>query len=186
MKYVLRAHLKVLVIFLAVVTILRFEIPGSLGAFFNLVGLWVGGVIGMALVDLDRLIHIYIEHPELNLSQDFRRLVKEQKWKEAAELLISRRFEQTNLAFRNGVFAVVFIPVLFFANTSSAGLFGKGLASGVMLHFLYDAWRDCLRDRPRFEQWILWMVQREVPFQQKKFFLWGLTGVFGILTLFLL
>lgn len=188
MRGVIRRHLLVLLFYLVGVTFLRLfylGLPGSLNSFFELVGFWFGGVVGMALLDLDRFIHIYVEHSETSLSQEFRRFVKEQRWKEAAEFLMSRRFEQTNLAFRNGVFAIVFLPVVLFAFTSTSGMLGKGLAAGVMLHFLYDAWRDYQNDRERFKSWFLWMVQREVPFEQKRILLIGLTAAFGLLSLLL-
>lgn len=181
-----RSHLKVLLIYLAAVTILRWEFPSSLRAFFDLVGFWVGGVVGLGLLNLDRWIYVYVERPHEQLSQQVQGLVRKQRWQDAAETLLVRRNEQYNLAFRNGVFAVVFLPVLFFIFTSTAGLFGKGIAAGVMLHFLYDAWRDQLTKPKHLNSWLFWMVSREVTLEEQKAFLWGLTGAFGLLSLLLL
>jgi hypothetical protein len=181
-----KSHLKVLLIYLAAITILRWEFPSSFRAFFDLVGLWVGGVIGFGLLNLDRWIHVYAERPHEQLSQQVQGLVKKGQWKDAIETLLVRRGEQYNLAFRNGVFAVAFLPVLFFALTSTAGLFGKGIAVGVMVHFLYDAWRDQLTRPKHLNSWLFWMVNRDFTLEEQKVFLWGLTGVFGLLTLLLL
>lgn len=179
-------HLKVLLVYLAAVTILRWEFPGSLRAFFDLLGFWVGGAIGMALLDLDRLIHVYAMRPHEQLSQQVQEMVRKRKWRDAAETLAVRRSEQYNLAFHNGVFALVYLPVLFFAITSSSGLFGKGVAAGVMVHLLYDAWRDQLAKPEHLNKWLFWMVNRDVTLQEQKVFLWILTGAFGLLTLLLL
>lgn len=181
-----KAHLRVLIIYLVAVTILRWEFPRSFRSFFDLVGLWLGGVIGFGLLNLDRWIHIYVERPHEQLSQQIKGLVSKRQWKDAIETLLVRRSEQYNLAFRNGVFAVIFIPVLFFAISSTAGLFGKGIAVGVMVHFLYDAWRDQLTKPKQLNSWLFWMVSREVTFEEQRIFLWGLTGAFGLLSLLLL
>ncbi len=186
MRQLVRKHLLVLIVYLGVVTILRAELPRTISMFFDLVGFWVGGVIGMALLDLDRLIHVYIERPDEQLSQQMRMHLSKQQWKNALETILIRRREQYHLAFRNGIFAAVFMVVVFFAFSSSAGLFGKGLTAGVMVHFLYDAWRDYLRDKERFKSWFLWMVQREIPLREQKLALYGLTGIFGFLSLLLL
>lgn len=186
MRNLAKSHFKILFLYLLVVTVLRAEIPGNFGMFFDLLGFWLGGVIGTLLLDLDRLIHIYVERPEEQLSQQVKELVRKQQWKEAAGTLILRRREQYNLAFRNVIFAAVFIPVVFFAFTSAARLFGKGLAAGVMVHFLYDAWRDYLKDKERFRSWFMWMVQRDVPLREQKLLLYVLTGIFAFLTFLLL
>lgn len=186
MKKIARKHLIVLGIYLLSITILRWELPKSFVMFFDLAGFWVGGVIGMVLLDIDRIIHIYIERPHEQLSQQIQQYLKQKQWKDAAETLLLRRGEQYHLAFRNAIFAVAFVPVLFFAFTSTAGLFGKGIAAGVMLHFLYDSWRDYRRDPGHLKSWLFWMVTREIPFREMKIFLWGLTGVFGFLNLLLL
>lgn len=186
LKKLARSHYKVLLIYLAAVTILRWEFPGSFRAFFDLVGFWVGGVIGMGLLGIDRVIHVYVMRPHEQLSQQIQNMIRKKQWKESLETLLVRRAEQYNLAFRNGVFGLVYIPVLFFAITSSAGLFGKGVAVGVMVHLLYDAWRDQLTKPEHLNKWLFWMVSRDVTLEEQKLFLWVLTGAFGILTLLLL
>jgi len=186
MRRLVVSHLRVLIIYLIVLTILRWEWPGTWRALFDLVGLWIGAFIGMALLNLDQLVHVYFMRPQEQLSQQIQSLVKQKKVREAAQTLLIRRGEQYHLAFRNGVFALVFIPVLFFAITSTSSLFGKGIALGVMVHFLYDAWRDQLT-RPQFlNSWLFWMVSREVSLEEQKTFLWLLTGAFGLLNLLLL
>src|SRR4030067_1100051 len=110
------AHLKVLLIYLTVVTILRWEFPHSFGALFSL----------------------------------------------------------------------VYIPVVFFAVTSSSGLFGKGVALGVMVHLLHDIWRDQLKNPSELNSWLFWMVSRDVTLEAQKIFVWVLTAAFGMVSLILL
>lgn len=180
------AHLRVLLIYLVLVTILRWELPRSFGAFFDLLGLWIGGAIGVTLLSLDRVLHVYVMRPHEQLSLQMQELVRKRLWKDALETLAVRRNEQYNLAFHNGVFALVYIPVLFFAVTSTAGLFGKGIALGVMLHLVYDAWRDQLAHPEHLNKWLFWMVSREVTLEEQRTFLWIISGAFGLLTLILL
>lgn len=186
LKKLARAHLKVLLIYLAVVTILRWNWPSSFSGWITLFGFWVGGIIGLTLVNLDRWVHVYVERPHEQLSQQIQEMVRRQRFKDAVETLLVRRKEQYHLAFRNAVFAVVFLPVIFFIFTSSSGLFGKGIAAGVMLHLLYDAWRDQLADPKHLNSWLFWMVNREVTLSEQKAFLWILTGAYGVLNLFIL
>ena len=180
------AHLKVLLIYLTVVTILRWEFPHSFGAFFDLVGLWVGGVIGLGLLGLDRVLYVYVIRPHEQLSQQIQEKVRTQHWKEALETLLARRKEQYHLAFRNGIFALVYIPVVFFAVASSSGLFGKGVVLGVMVHLLHDIWRDQLKNPSELNSWLFWMVSRDVTLEEQKIFVWVLTAAFGMVSLILL
>lgn len=180
-----KPHLVALLIYLAVVTILGWEFPRTWGMFFDLVGLWIGGVIGLVLLGLDRVIQVYVGRSHEQLSQQVQSYLKKGQWKDALETLLARREEQSNLAFRNGVFGVVFLPVLFFGVTSSASLFGKGLVVGVMLHFLYDAWRDQLKRPEHLNKWLFWMVSRDVTMQEQRALLWILTGLFALFTLLL-
>jgi hypothetical protein len=186
MKSSFYSHLRVLVIYLLAVSVLRGVIPHNILMVLDLIGLWIGGLLGFLLLDLDRLINVYIERPQEQLSLEVRQLVSRQQWKAAANMLFMRRREQSHLAFRNGVFGVIFLGVVFFAFTSAANLFGKGLAAGVMIHFLYDAWRDSMRDPERFVSWFGWMVQRELALKQQRMILYLMTGTFALFTLLIL
>ncbi|OGY20723.1 MAG: hypothetical protein A2900_00070 [Candidatus Chisholmbacteria bacterium RIFCSPLOWO2_01_FULL_50_28] len=186
MRKLISEHVRVLVVYLIVFMLLRWEWPGSVRGMFDLVGLWVGGAIGMALLGLDRVIHVYATRPHEQLSQQVSSLVGQRKLREALQTLLLRRGEQYHLAFRNGVFALVFIPVLFFAITSTSGLFGKGIALGLMVHLVYDIWRDQLTRPQHLNSWLFWMVSREVSPEEQRTFVWILTGGFGLLNLLLL
>lgn len=178
MREISKAHLRVLVIYLVIISLLRFEIPRNFSFVLDLAGLWVGGLIGMALLGLDRLVHVYVERPGEELSVAVKQLIGQRNYRQALENLLARRREQTNLAFRNGVFALVMLPVAFFAFTSTSGMFGKGLVAGVMLHFLYDAWRDLLRQPEYFKSWFLWMIRKEFSLEEQRMVLVGISGAF--------
>jgi hypothetical protein len=183
MKEIVKSHILALIIYLASFTVLRWVFPKNIGMIIDLIGLWFGAAIGMVLLDLDRVVHVYFERPHEQLSQQVQQNVKVRQWKDAIETLLLRRNEQYHLAFRNGVFGLIFLVIVFFAFSSTAGLFGKGLVAGVMFHFLYDAWRDYLKDRKRFSSWFTWMVAREVPMREQKIALWVITGAFGLMHL---
>src|SRR4030043_2458247 len=186
MKKICLSHFRVLVIYLLAVSVLRWKIPHNIPMVLDYLGLWVGGILGFLLIDIDRLIHIFIERPEEQLSQEVRQLFARQQWKVALDTLIARRKEQYHLAFRNGVFGIVFLGVVFFAFTSASNLFGKGIAAGVMVHFLYDSWRDSIREPDRFASWFTWMVQKEIPLKQQRVILYAMTGIFLFFTLYIL
>lgn len=180
MRESIKNHGKILVVYLLAVMLVGFKIPTGFRVIVDWLSLWIGGVLGMALLPLDRLIHVYVERPEEQLSLQIRQLVKSQKYQEAAATLYLRRGEQYHLAFRNAVFAAVFLLVVLFAFTSSPGMLVKGLTAGVMVHFLYDAWRDYLKRLDHFKAWFMWMVRREYALGEQKVVLTILTLLFAV------
>lgn len=142
----------------------------------------VGVVVGTLLLYLDRVVYT-LSYPKEQLSQQFAWLVKERRYREALSLLDNRRGEQNKLTFRSALFMVAWVPLAFFALTSTSGLFGKGVVMGLMFHILVDSWRLQRADSTRLNERLFWQVGRVVRPEEQLVFMYVLSGVFVLLSL---
>jgi hypothetical protein len=145
----------------------------------------VGGFIGYWLLSLDRFVDVYLTHPETQLSHYVRYYIQKGNYRWAWTTLEQRKAEQTRLTFHNAVFQAIWVILAVFAVTSSPGLLGKGVVMGLGLHLLLNEWRDYIESPDRLRRWLFWQVQREITLKEQKLFLWGVTGITALLTLFL-
>ncbi len=148
---------------------------------FNWIGWVVGVVIGVLVLFVDRIVYTY-SYPGTQISQQFAWYIKEKKYMSALELLDVRRLEQERLTFRSSLFMAIWVPLSFFALTSTTGLFGKGVVMGLMLHILYDAWRLQKSDPKRLHVRLFWLIKREVTDEERLVFLSVITGIFAVMS----
>lgn len=139
----------------------------------------VGVVAGVLILFADRIVYTY-SYPSAQISQQFAWYIKEKKYGSAFELLDARRLEQERLTFRSSLFMVIWVPLSFFALTSTTGLFGKGVVMGLMLHILSDAWRLQRVEPRRLHVRLFWLIKREIRDEERLVFLWTMTAIFVI------
>ena len=149
---------------------------------WEILGWWLGGAVGWWLLVLDRWVWVYWTRPETQLAHRVRWLVSQRRIKEAWEEILRRKEEQDRLAFRSVLFQLAWLGLAFFAVTSTAGMFGKGVVMGVGLHLLYDEWKDYLKSAQLLRDWLFWPVKREVSLKETRFYLILMTVVFGLLS----
>lgn len=137
----------------------------------------VGVVVGVMILFADRIAYTY-SYPGTQISQQFAWYIKEKKYLTALELLDLRRLEQERLTFRSSLFMIIWVPLAFFAITSTTGLFGKGVVMGLMLHILADAWRLQMKDPRRLHVRLFWIIKREVTDEERQVFLYIITALF--------
>jgi len=180
MKAEIRRHGLAYLIYFGVITILRWQWN------YDLVWLWLGGVVGYGLVFLDRLVYVYLLHPHEQLSQQVQYSLRQRNLKGALELLHMRRGEQGKLSFRSFLFVVAWVPLALFALTSTGEVFAEALVMGLGLHLVYDFWRDQQENAEVLNQRLFWQVKRVVSLKEQKIFLWGFSAVFVGLSLMLI
>lgn len=145
---------------------------------------WLMGVIlGAHFLKLDQLFYVYFTKPEDQLSLEVKELIGQKRMTEVWDLL-DTRVEEQRLVSRSVLFQIGWVVLAFFTLTSTAGLFGKVLVMAIGLHLLLEEWEDVLTSRGI--SWLFWPIKREVSLREQKWFLWGMTGVFVILTFLLL
>ena len=141
----------------------------------------VGVVVGVIILFADRIAYTYSYHGA-QISQQFAWYIKEKKYLTALDLLDARRLEQERLSFRSALFMAIWVPLSFFALTSTTGLFGKGVVMGIMLHILADAWRLQVKDPRRLHVRLFWIIKRVVTDEERQVFLWVITGIFALMS----
>ncbi len=143
---------------------------------------WLCGVIvGVLFLFADRIVYTY-SYPGAQISQQFAWYIKDKKYIKGLELLDDRRLEQERLTFRSALFMTIWVPLAFFALTSTTGLFGKGVVMGLMLHILADAWRLQRSDPKRLHIRLFWIIKREITDEERLVFLSVITGLFAMLS----
>lgn len=141
-------------------------------------GMWGAGVVlGVLILFADRIVYTY-SYPGAQISQQFAWYIKAKKYWSALELLDVRRLEQERLTFRSALFMAVWVPLAFFALTSTSGLFGKGVVMGLMLHILHDSWRLQRVEPRRLHVRLFWLIKREISEEERLVFLWVMSAIF--------
>jgi len=176
MKRYILVHLPMALVYGVVVFVLN---AGWNGNILNWM-MWVVGVmIGVLVLFVDRIVYTY-SYPGTQIAQQFNWYIKEKKYLKAIELLDDRRLEQERLTFRSALFMVIWVPLAFFALTSTIGLFGKGVVMGLMLHILYDSWRLQKSDPRRLHVRLFWIIKREITDEERLVFMSIITGLFAL------
>ena len=141
---------------------------------------WILGVVfGVLILFADRIVYTY-SYPATQISQQFSWYIKQKKYLTALNLLDVRRLEQERLTFRSCLFMAIWVPLSFFALTSTTGLFGKGVVMGLMLHILADAWRLQKREPRRLHIRLFWLIKREIRDEERLVFMWIMSAIFVV------
>ncbi len=181
-KYVL-SHLPMALVYGAIIFVIKGLFPISdVGNYLNWAGWVIGVIVGVLVLFVDRVVYTF-SYPGTQISQQFSWYWKQKQYLTALSLLYDRRLEAERLTFRSSLFMALWVPLAFFATTSTQQLFGKGVVMGVMLHILYDSWRLQKTDPRRLHLRLFWLIKREVADNERLVFLWVMTGVFVIISL---
>lgn len=157
-------HLLITLGWLVIITLLRWFWH------LSLVWLWLGGLIGTFLLDIDHLIYFLMTNPHELTSQRVKRLLEQHRFKETLSLMADTRRERPKLALHNALFQVILYILAFFVLTSTNNLFGAGLVMGLALHLLKDEFQDLIIDEEYLRTWLFWPVKIEISLQNQKFF----------------
>lgn len=176
-----RRHLLVTFVWLVVITFLRWSWH------WNLILLWLGGLVGTFLLDLDQLLYALFIYPQELTSMRVKRLIQQQRFKDALALLADTQGERTKLAFHNALFQPIFYVFCFFVLTSTGSLFGAGLVMAMALHLLKDELELLMKGRDEeLRKWLFWQVKGKVSLRNQKFFIILMLLVFLGLNLLLI
>ena len=143
----------------------------------------IGCMIGVSVLFVDRIVYTY-SYPQTQIAQQFAWYIKEKRYLTALDLLDARRLEQERLTFRSSLFMAIWVPLAFFALTSTTGLFGKGVVMGLMLHILFDSWRLQQKEPRRLHIRLFWLIKREVSDEERLVFMYIMTGIFVLFSFF--
>lgn len=100
--------------------------------------LWLGGLLGTLLPDIDHLIYVYFLRPQELTSQRVNYMLGKRNVWGSLSLLAETRSERTKLIFHTATFQLIFLVLTFLVITSSGSMFGRGLVLAFSLHLLVD------------------------------------------------
>ncbi len=138
--------------------------------------------MGVYLLFLDRLVYVYT-YPQEQLSQHFAYLWRQNKYRQALELLDSRRTEQQRLMLRSALFMGFWLLLAIFSLTSSLSMVGRGAVMGMMAHVLFDSWRLQKFDPEKLNKRLFWPIKRAFSREEQMWLLIIMTVLFGVLSL---
>jgi len=127
----------------------------------QLVGLWVGGLIGAFLLDFDHLIYCFWQNPHEFTPQRLKRFLELKQYRYGLDLLFETQGERKKLIFHSILFQLILLVMVFFVLSSSAGLIGKGLVLVLFLQTLRNQFEEFLKTG-QMDSWF-WQLQLDLP-----------------------
>lgn len=95
--------------------------------------LYIGGLVGLFMPNLDHLLHIFVFKPQELTTQRALLLLRNKEYKNLLMLIYDTREERIDLIFHTTLFQIIFTVLTFWVVTSSVSLFAKGLVLAYML-----------------------------------------------------
>lgn len=178
LKKEITSHFLVTLIWLVAISLLRWYLK------WNLVFLWLGGLFGTFLLDIDHLIYWFFTSQEKQDSKIAKMLWQKKDFKGLLLLLERYHDTHTRLIFHTALFQVIFLIFSFFIFTSSESFFAWGLVGAINLHLLKDEWEEYLKGKEEhLNDWLFWQVKKEISLGEQKIYLLSATVLFLFLTL---
>lgn len=112
----------------------------------SILPLWIGGILGLLMPDLDKLYYTYVVNPKTknNLSKDQflanRDEFENKVYDDAKNSSLVTLFHTAN-------FQLFFVVLGFFVVSSTASMLGKGVVVGFLLHLLVEQVMTYLRSK---------------------------------------
>lgn len=172
-------HLNISLIYLAVISILRFKLD------LNLIPFWIGGLLGAVILYSDYFFQVFLVQPELDVSKEAKRLYKEGKYKDMYSCVVSGIPEIKSLTFHTVLFQIIFNAFGLFVVTSTSSYLGQGLILSALLYLLTEQYRELKKNGQLGADWFSRINVKPSP-QSQKYYLTVMVVLFIILTSFVL
>lgn len=174
-------RLLVTLVWLVIITLLRWHWQ------WRLISLWLGGLAGTFLLDVDHLLYTLIAYPQEVTSRRVKRFLEQGRFKESLVLLATTSRERVRLAFHNALFQPVLYVFCFFVLTSTSNLFGAGLVMAMALHLLREEISFLLQGKEEdLQRRLFWQMKGGISLRNQKFFVILMLLVFLGLNLLLI
>lgn len=98
--------------------------------------LYLGGLVGLFLPNLDHLLYVFVLKPYELTSQRIIAFIKNKQVKEAIVLLYDTKEERSDLMFHTILYQLIFTILTFWVVSSSGNLFGRGLVLAYYLNLV--------------------------------------------------
>ncbi len=152
-----------------------------------LIGLWLGGFLGIFLIEIDHFLYVFLSNPHELTSLRVKRLSEQKNFKQIITIIFDTYEERKRLAFHNALFQVILCGLCFFTITSTGNLFGSGLLMVMILMIIKDEINDWIRGREeKLNSWLFWPIKQEVSLQQQRLFIVLMMIIFLFLSFLLI
>lgn len=165
----------VFILYFGLISILRWRLD------WQVLGMWLGGVLGVMMDYADRLVYVYFTHPEEPLSVAVKRWLQKGQYKLVLIAFKHRGQEQKHLAIHSFLFLLIWVPISLYVITSSGSVLASGLVLGLGLKLLYDILLDFQRQE-ELKNWLFWQIRRPITDSELKAVVGMFAGAFMIMT----
>ncbi|MFQ6040911.1 MAG: hypothetical protein ACE5PV_08650 [Candidatus Poribacteria bacterium] len=146
------SHLGVTVVYLLIVSLFTRS--------FSL-RFWIGGIVGIPLLDIDHLLYLFMNSEEKSC-QKFFGIWGERKYQKAIFYLVSlHKNDNKRKLLHNGFFGMAWAVLCLLILMISKSLFLMGLMLSVYLHLLKDIIED-LSDMEHLKGWLFWPLKKTI------------------------
>ena len=154
---------------------------------WNLLALWLGGLLGTFLLDIDHLFYSLIIYPQEETSQRVKTLLKAQRYQEVISLLSITVNERIKLPLHSALFQVVFWVFCFWILSSTNNLFVQGLVMAMALNLLKEELLLLLNHQDDFlRRKLFWQFKWSPSLKHQKAFIIFMVFFFVFFNLFLI
>lgn len=175
------SHLIVFLVWVDLVIIIRWKWD------INALWLWLGGLVGTFLFDLDHLIYIFFVAPQEQNSLLARNLLLKGKIGQGIGLLASVHYERLRLPLHNAFSQIIIMIVCFWVLTSTNLIFAKGMVMAMALHLLKDEMELIREDNEKnMTEGVFWPVRAGIGYNNMKIFVFAMLGIFVIMNILLI
>ncbi len=175
MKKDLLFHFSFLITFFALISLFK--------QFFSLdyLQLWLGGIVGTLLPDIDHLLYAYVIHPQDLSSQRMKAYIAQKQYFRAWDTMVVTTETRPQLIFHSVRFQLILLLFTLLIVTSG-NLFGKGIVLAFSLHLIVDQAID-LMERKSIDHWF-YGLPFTLDTKQKLWYFWGMVAAILILGFF--
>jgi hypothetical protein len=153
----------------------------------NLLFLWLGGLLGLILIEIDQLLYVFYFHPQEEASLQVKTLIKQKRFKTALTWLAKTAGGRWKLSFHNVLFQAIFAPFSFLVLTSSGNLLGTGIVMAINISLLMDQVGLILKNQDQLlAQKYFWPVNFPLSLGLKKLWVLLMIVVFILLSLLMI
>lgn len=122
---------------------------------------FLGGLLGLFVDLLDKLVYIYFTRPETAVAEQFKNLVSNKQWRQAATVLNTAEFESRYLATTNILFLMAWLVLAIFLVTSSLSQMSKGMVltiGFVSVFSIFQEWSN----KPALMERLFWPIRKQL------------------------
>jgi len=132
------------------------------------INLWIGGIIGTLLPDIDKLFYVYILRPKDILSQKVADTISQGQTVESVNQIVAMETESKSFIFHTVPFQLLFLVFAFLVVTSTGSLLGRGIVVAFCLHLIIDQ-TILIMEKGNFDSWFN-KFPYQLDAQQKRFY----------------